>query len=273
MMRIAQKILLYVIALLFLLFAAYPFLYMVATSLKSQSEFFTHPVTLLPSFNIENYLLVFELGMSKYFMNSIIVSVISVFVTVILAAMAAYPHARMRFRLNRPLFLLILAGMMIPVHTTLIPIFILSKEIGLYDTLGALIGPYIAFSLPISVFILTQFMQEIPKELEEAGRMDGCTHFGLFWKILFPLLTPAIATIAIYNAIHIWNEFVFALVLTTSPSNMTLPLGLREFYGEFMINIPGIMAALTLGTLPLLIVYFVAQEKVVRGLSAGAMKG
>jgi raffinose/stachyose/melibiose transport system permease protein len=163
--------------------------------------------------------------------------------------------------------------MMIPVHTTLIPLYILVREWGWYDTLLALIGPYIAFSLPVSIFILTQFMQEIPRELEDAARIDGCSHFKMFWKIHFPLSTPAIATVAIYNFIQIWNEFVFVLVLTSSPENKTLPLGLRDFYGEFSVNVPGIMAALVLGTLPLLVAYFISQEKVVKGLAAGAVKG
>ncbi|WP_305778108.1 ABC transporter permease subunit [Herbaspirillum sp. VT-16-41] len=106
-----------------------------------------------------------------------------------------------------------------------------------------------------------------------SAKIDGCGHFRLFWQILFPLLKPATATIAIYNFIHIWNEFIFALVLTNSPSNGTLPIGLREFYGEFSVNVPGIMAALTLGSLPLLLIYFVAQEKIVQGLAAGSVKG
>jgi len=110
-------------------------------------------------------------------------------------------------------------------------------------------------------------------ELDEAARIDGASRSRLFWSILLPLLTPAVATIGIYDFIHIWNEFVFGLVLLTTPERMTLPLGLRAFYGEFMVNVPGIMAALTLGTLPLLIAYFAAQEKVVAGLAAGAVKG
>jgi raffinose/stachyose/melibiose transport system permease protein len=268
-----KKIPLYILALIFLVFTGYPFVYMIATSFKSQQDFFTHPSSLWSSFTFDNYLAVFSLKLPSYFVNSIIVSVLSVGATAILAAMVSYPLARMKFRFNRPLFFLFLAGMMIPVHTTLIPVYVLTKNFGLYDTLWALIGPYIAFCLPVSVFILTQFMQEIPKELEEAAIVDGCSPYKVFWKIHLPLLTPAIATVVIYNFIHIWNEFVFALVLTTSPDKMTLPLGLKSFYGEFSVNIPGIMAALTLATLPLLVVYFISQEKVVKGLSAGAVKG
>jgi len=268
-----QRIGLYVIAILVLVVTGYPFIYMVATSLKTQPEFFEHPVSLLPKFNFENYALVFKLGIDTYFLNSVIVSLICVTAIIYLSAMISFPLVRMRFKLNRPIFYLFLAGMMIPVHTTLIPIYMLTKHIGLYDSMWALVGPYIAFSLPISVIILTQFIQEIPRELDEAAVMDGANPARLFWSIVFPLLSPALATIAIYNFIHIWNEFVFGLVLITTPAKMTLPLGLRAFYGEFSVNIPGIMATLTLGSLPLMIAYFLAQEKVVSGLSAGAVKG
>lgn len=273
MLTAIQRVCLYMLAIVFLVVTGYPFFYMAATSFKTQSEFFEHPVSLLTRLNFENYVQVFELGIDQYFINSIIISVVCVAATVYLAAMVSFPLVRLRFKLNRPIFYLFLAGMMIPVHTTLIPIYMLTKNIGLYDTLWALAGPYIAFSLPISIIILTQFIQEIPKELDEAAIMDGASHARLFWSIVFPLLTPALATIGIYNFIHIWNEFVFGLVLITTPAKMTLPLGLRAFYGEFSVNVPGIMATLTLGTLPLMLAYFLAQEKVVSGLSAGAVKG
>jgi raffinose/stachyose/melibiose transport system permease protein len=263
----------YVLAIIFLVGTGYPFLYMFATSLKTQSYFFQHPTSIWNPLNFSNYALVFKLGIDRYFGNSILVSVICVPATILLSSMIGYPLVRTRFALNKPIFYLFLAGMMIPVHTTLIPVYVLNKHLGLYDSLWSLLGPYIAFSLPISVVVLTQFIHEIPKELDEAAVMDGASPSRLFWSVIFPLLTPAIATIGIYNFIHIWNEFVFGLVMITTPAKMTLPLGLRAFYGEFSVNVPGIMAALTLGTLPLLITYFAAQEKVVSGLAAGAVKG
>ncbi|MEF2246890.1 carbohydrate ABC transporter permease [Paenibacillus sp. GXUN7292] len=273
MLSAFKRISLYAVALLFLFFTGYPFLYMLATSFKTQAYFFESPTSLWGTFVWENYKLVFELGIDRYFVNSLLISIISVVIVILTSAMVSFPLSRIRFKLNRPLYFLFLAGMMIPVHTTLIPVYVLTREIGLYDSLWSLTGPYVAFSLPISIIILTQFVKEIPKELDEAAIVDGSTHARLFWSIIFPLLTPAIATIGIYNFIHIWNEFVFGLILITTPSKMTLPLGLRAFYGEFSVNIPGIMAAITLGTLPLLIAYFTAQEKVVKGLSAGAVKG
>ncbi|KKE80234.1 carbohydrate ABC transporter permease [Bacilli bacterium] len=273
MIKQLRLIPMYLIAIVILIFTGLPFLVMINTSFKKQLEFMTAPWSLPEKFTLENYFLLIESNFFSYFLNSVIVTVISVVIVIIFAALASYPLARMKFKLNRPVYILFLIGMMIPIHTTLIPIFKLTQTIGLYDSIWALIGPYVAFALPVSIVIYTQFLQEIPKELEESAKIDGCGHFRLFWQILFPLLKPATATIAIYNFIHIWNEFIFALVLTNSPSNGTLPIGLREFYGEFSVNVPGIMAALTLGSLPLLLIYFVAQEKIVQGLAAGSVKG
>lgn len=264
---------LYLLAIILLIFTGLPYFLMINSSFKSQLEFMTSPWSLPDFISLENYSKVLSSDFLRYFGNSLLVSVISVVVVIVVSAMASYPLARMKFKLNRPLFILFMIGMMIPIHTTLIPIYLLTINMGLYDTIWGLIGPYVAFSIPVSVVIFTQFLQEIPKELEESAKIDGCGQFNLFWKILFPLLKPAVATVAIYNFIHIWNEFVFALVLTNSKENATLPLGLRDFYGEFSVNVPGIMAALTLGSLPLLLVYFVAQEKIVKGIAAGSVKG
>ena len=264
---------LYALAIILLIFTGLPYLIMINSSFKSQLEFMTSPWSFPDAFTFDNYSMVLSSNFIRYFGNSILVSVISVVIVIVISAMASYPLARMKFKLNRPLFILFMVGMMIPIHTTLIPIYLLTINMGLYDTIWGLIGPYVAFSIPISVVIFTQFLQDLPKELEESAKIDGCGHFRLFWKILFPLLTPAVATVAIYNFIHIWNEFIFALVLTNSQESATLPLGLREFYGEFSVNVPGIMAALTLGSLPLLLVYLVAQEKIVKGIAAGSVKG
>ncbi|SFV04710.1 carbohydrate ABC transporter permease [Alicyclobacillus macrosporangiidus] len=273
MVALIKRVLLYGLAAALLVFTGYPFLYMLATSFKTQQQFFQSPFSLFTSINLTNYSSVFQMGLSRYFVNSVIISFTSVFLVVLLAALASYPLSRMKFRLNKPLFLLFVSGMMLPVHATLIPTFILTNHLGLYDRLIALVGPYVAFSLPISIFILTQFMKEIPDALEEAARIDGTTDFGVFWRIVLPMSGPALSTVVIYNFIHIWMEFIFALVLINSPENMTLPLGLQKFYGEFSVNVPGLMAALTLATVPVLAVYLVSQEKVIKGLAGGALKG
>ncbi|CAM3911574.1 carbohydrate ABC transporter permease [Alkalicoccus chagannorensis] len=271
--KIIKQVLLYALAVLLLIFTGVPFLAMVNSSFKDQLEFMQSPWSLPDAITLENYAYLLETDFITYFGNSVFVVTISVIITIFLSAMAAYPLARLNFKLNTPIFVLFLVGMMIPIHTTLVPIFQLTVGMGLYDTLWALIGPYVAFALPVSIVIFRQFLRELPKELEESAQIDGCGHFMLFWKILFPLLTPAIATITIYNFIIMWNEFIFALVLTNSPGNATLPLGLRDFQGDFSVNVPGMMAALTLASVPLLLIYFFAQEKIVKGIAAGSVKG
>jgi raffinose/stachyose/melibiose transport system permease protein len=272
MLSILRTIPLYVLAILLLVFTGYPFLYMVTTSFKSQEMFFLDPFSFFVPIQFGNYLLAFETGLTTYFLNSMIVTAVSVGLTVLIASLASYPLSRIRFRYSKIVFLVLISGMMLPIHSTLIPIFVLTHDMGIGDTLRALIGPYIAFSLPISIFILTQFMSELPREIEEAAEMDGCNHWRIFLSIVLPMLTPALATIVIYNFIHIWTEFIFGLVLISSPDKMTLPLGMQKFYGEFTVNVPALMAALTLASLPILTVYFFAQEKIVSGLTGGAVK-
>lgn len=272
MIASVKKIPLYVFACILLVFTGYPFLYMAATSFKTQQSFFENPFSLYTPIQFGNYMLAFQKGLAGYFMNSVYITALSVLLIVIFAALASYPLSRMRFKFSKALFMLFVSGMMLPIHSTLIPIFKLTKDMGIYDSLMALLGPYIAFSLPISIFILTQFMSELPREIEEAAEIDGCSHRRIFWNILLPMVTPALATIVIYNFIHIWTEFIFALVLITSPENMTLPLGMQKFYGEMTVNVPALMAALTLASLPILLVYFMAQEKIVKGLTGGAVK-
>jgi raffinose/stachyose/melibiose transport system permease protein len=270
--RALKSVPLYIFAFILLGFTGYPFLYMVMTSFKSQEMFFTDPFSIFVPIQFDNYLLAFQMGLTSYFMNSVYISALSVLLIVLLAAWASYPISRIRFGLSKPLFMLFVAGMMLPIHSTLIPIFKLTRDMGSYDSLMALVGPYVGFGLPISIFILTQFMSELPREVEEAAEIDGCSHGRIFWSIILPMLTPALATIVIYNFIHIWTEFIFALVLISSPERMTLPLGMQKFYGELTVNVPALMAALTMASLPILLVYFLAQEKIVTGLTGGAVK-
>lgn len=273
MTTVLKKTGLYALAILFLVYAAYPIVYLLSTSLKSQPDFFESPFGLFTHFTLDNFVAVVEDGMFTYFLNSIVVSVVSVFIVMFIGSLASFPLARMKFKLNRPLFLLFIIGMMLPVHATLIPVFRFSNSIGVYDTLFAIIGPYIAFALPVSIFILTQFMEEIPKSLEESAVMDGASRFEIFWYIILPMLKPALMTVFIYNFISIWNEFIFALVLISSNEKMTLPLGLRNFFGEYSTNVPAVMAAITLASIPILLAYIFTQGKVTKGLTDGAVKG
>ena len=263
-----------ILGLFWLVVTTLPFIFVVMTSLKSRQETFTSPVWELPKkLNFENYIAVLNGGFWVYLRNSVFVLVLSIVLILLISSMAAYAFARLRFRLNKPLFGLVVAGMIVPIHITLIPIYLLTKNIGLYDTPFALIGPYVATALPISIFILTEFMRQIPKELEEAAKLDGCGAFGVFWKVFLPLSGPGLSTVAIYNGIGLWNEFIFAYLLTSSPANRTLPLAIWDFQGQYTANIPAILSVVTLTSLPLIIAYAFGQERIVKGMMAGALKG
>lgn len=264
----------WVMATLWMLVALVPFWFMAQTGFKESLELMTAPVWALPENpTLANFRDVIAGNFFRFLSNSLIVVSISIALVVIFAAMAAYVFGRMQFRLNRPLFALIIAGLVVPIHVTLIPVYLLTTNIGLYDKIWALIGPYVAFSLPVSIFILTGFMREIPRELEEAARIDGCGPMRAFFSIILPLTRPGLATIAVFNAVSLWNEFVFAYVLTSSTEVRTLPLALWEFQGQYSSNIPAIMSVLVMSSLPLILAYALFQEQLVKGIMAGAVKG
>lgn len=264
----------WLLALAWLAVTLLPLAFVVFTSLKSQAETFDSAVWALPrAFDLSHYVATLEGGFLSYLRNSLFVVGISVVLIVVTGAMAAYALVRLKFRLAQPLFGLIVAAMIVPLHITLVPIYLMTRALGLYDTPFALIGPYVATSLPVSVFILAEFMRQIPRELEEAAQLDGCGPFAVFAKIFLPLSGPGIATVAIYNGIALWNEFIFAYVLTSSPGNRTLPLALWDFQGQYASNIPAMLAVVVLTSLPLIVAYAIGQERIVKGMMAGSLKG
>jgi len=268
------QVLAVIFAVFWLVIALGPFLFQIITTFKTPGEFSSGSLFDMPDkFQFENYLSVLKDGFHRYFLNSLFVLGISLSILLLISAFAAYPLSRMQFKLNRPIYSVIVAAMSIPIHITLIPIFIMNVRIGLYDNIFALIGPNVAFNLPISIFILTGFMQSIPKELEEAAEIDGCGKFSVFFRILFPLSKPGLATLAIYNGVVIWNEFVFAMTLTQSKISHTLPLAIWQYQGQYSINIPMIMTLLFLSSLPVILLYIFFQDKLVKGMMAGAVKG
>jgi len=247
-----------------------PIYYILLTSLKDQSEFFASNPLLPPSApTLDNYALVLRSGFARYFLNSVVVTVGSVLPAVLVSFMAAYAIARGRgwfLSLSNRIFLL---GLAVPLHATIIPIYWMITRAHLYDTLLALILPSIAFSIPISVLILASFLRDVPGELFESMRLDGCSDWGMMWRLALPLTRPAVVTAAVYNALNIWNGFLFPLILTQSPQLRVLPLSLWAFQGEFQVNIPAVLASVVLATLPLLVIYVVARRQLVSGMTAG----
>ncbi|HZJ82258.1 MAG TPA: carbohydrate ABC transporter permease [Clostridia bacterium] len=272
--KIAAWTIIFIMALVWLIIAGAPFLFMVLTTFKEQFEVLTSGVFAFPkTLYIDNFIEVVTGNFFTYFFNSLIVVGISLAALLFVSACASYPLARFKFKLNKPIFGLIVATMAVPIHVTLIPVFIMTQNLGIYDSIWALIGPYIAFNLPVSTFILTTFMSEIPKELEEAAEIDGCGKFRTFFEVIIPLSKPGLATLAIYNSVNMWNEFSFALILTQSMQNRTLPLAIWEYQGQYAMHVPMIMTVLTLSVLPMIIAFIIGQDKLIKGMMAGAVKG
>lgn len=264
----------FVFAIFYLIISFMPFVFMVLNSFKEKFEMLVKGIFSMPdSFNLANYQSVFAGNFWKFFGNSVIVLAVSLTILLFISACASYPLARFKFKLANPLYAMIVACMSIPIHITLIPVFKMSQSTGLYDSIWALIGPYVAFAVPISVFILTSFMQGIPREIEESAEIDGCNKYKMFFKMILPLAKPGLSTLAIYNGVNMWNEFSFAYTLTQSTQNRTLPLAVWEFQGQYSMNTPMIMAVLTLTVLPMIIMFIFFQDKLVKGMTAGAVKG
>ena len=234
-----------------------PFIFMVLNSFKEKFEMLTKGVFQLPDqLNWSNYTEVLTGGFANYFKNSVIVLAISLILLLFISACASYPLARFKFKMAQPIYAIIVACMSIPVHITLIPVFKMSKSTGLYDTIWSLVGPYVAFA-----------------EIEESAEIDGCGKIQMFFSMILPLSKPGMATLAIYNGVNMWNEFSFVNTLTQSAQNRTLPLAIWEFQGQYSMNTPMIMAVLTLTLLPMVIMFIIFQDKLVKGMTAGAVKG
>ncbi|MBE5842913.1 MAG: carbohydrate ABC transporter permease [Butyrivibrio sp.] len=251
-----------------------PFFFMIMNSFRKQFDMLQQGVFHLPDpWYFQNYVTVVTNGFFGYFLRSVIVVAVSLILMLIISSFAAYPLARMEFKLNPFIYATIVAMMSVPMHVTLIPIFKMTTKIGFYDSLKSLIGPYVAFALPMSVFILTAFMKTIPREIEESAEIDGCNRYKNFFLMILPLSKSGLSTLSIYNGVAMWNEFAFANTLLISPQNKTLPLALGQFKGEHSLDIPMIMAVLTLSVMPMIILFIVFQDKLVKGMMAGAVKG
>ena len=264
----------FILALFWVFVTLVPFLFMIINSFRKQFDMLSQGVFHFPNpWYFDNYPHIVQNGFFGYFGRSVFIVAISLVVMLIFSAFAAYPLSRMKFRFRNLIYAGIVAMMSIPMHVTLIPIFKMTTSMGLYDKLISLLGPYVAFALPMSVFILTGFMMTIPKEIEESAEIDGCNKYNNFFQIILPLAKSGLSTLAIYNGVSMWNEFAFANTLLTSPSSKTLPLALGQFKGEHSADMPLMLAVLVLSALPMIILFIIFQDKLVKGMMAGAVKG
>jgi len=250
-----------------------PGAYMLSLSFMDNPQLFAGRVVPWP-LHPENYPQAWVASdIGRLYWNSVVVSTVSMVVTVAISALAGYGLGRIRFRGRGVIYALVLIGLTIPLQIALIPLFINLRSLGILNTRLALIGPYTGFGLAFGTYIMKGFFEGLPRELEEAARLDGAGEFGIFARVMLPLTRPALATVAIFLFLQNWNEFLFALTFITEGRMRTLPTGIyallsSEFYG----NYPILAASLVLFSVPVLVLYFLFQQQFIEGLTAGALK-
>jgi len=272
-----KKITLNVIIHLFLISVSvtciFPLLWMVLSSLKTQSAIFSGP--LFPTeFHFENYMLAWqEGGFGRNFLNSILYTTSVVFGIIIISSMAAYAFARFQFPGKNFLFYIFMAAMMIPIPGSFVALYVLLNKLHLRNTPIGYILCMINVGLSTSIFLLKTFFEKMPKELEDAARIDGCSKFGIWWHVALPLAKPVLAVVVVFNALNVWNEYILALIIFDSKQYMPLQVALQTFQGEFVTNYPLLMAGLTITALPIILVYLLMQKYIVKGVTQGAVVG
>ncbi|MCL4377726.1 MAG: carbohydrate ABC transporter permease [Actinobacteria bacterium] len=267
--NIIKSVSIYLLGIAFLI----PIFWVFSLSLRSKKDalsamFFTKDL------HFENYVKAWQtFGFSKLYLNSLIVTVLSVFITLVISALAAYSFSRLRYKGSNIIFYMLLLGMMIPPAAVIIPLFVIMENLKLYNTLFSLIFSYIAFGLPIATLILRGFFMSIPPELVEAARIDGSSEIGTFFRIIIPLSKPAISTVVIFLFMQNWNEFLLGLVLLKDKILYTLPVGVAIFVGQWDSPWELVASGVIIASVPIFILYLILQDQFVKGLTAGAVKG
>lgn len=261
--------------ILYTVIALFPVFIIVINSFKSRNAIFRAPLQ-LPSretFDLIGYTTVLNQGdFFLYFQNSVIVTVLSLFLVLLFGAMAAFALSEYRFRGNTLMGLYLALGIMIPIRLGTVAILQLMVASGLVNTLTALVLVYTAQGLPLAVFILSEFMKQVSDDLKNAGRMDGLSEYRIFFRLVLPLMRPAMATVAVFTMIPIWNDLWFPLILAPSEATKTVTLGAQLFIGQYVTNWNAVLAALSLAILPVLILYLIFSRQLIRGITSGAVK-
>jgi len=264
----------WILMIIYGMLTIYPLFWLMISAFKSNAQFFNEPFALPDQWNYSNFITAWTTSkMGRAFLNSTYVSLFALALTLFLSSLTSYVIARFSFKLKGATLLFFVIGMLIPIHSTLVPLFILMKQLKILNTHLALILPYTAFALPTAIFILTAYLREVPKEIEEAAYIDGASLWGVFFRIMLPISLPALSTVSILTFLHSWNDFSFALVFISKSTLKTLPLAVSNFADGFQVDYSLTLAAMTLSVVPTIIIYLLFQEQVMKGMTAGAVKG
>jgi ABC-type glycerol-3-phosphate transport system permease component len=272
-LRIASRSLLLLLLAAYTVYAIGPFLWLATMSLRTTLEINLDHYALPGAFHWWKYGAVWiDSNYSGYFRNSIIVVTVSVLFLTIMAAMAGHCLARYRFPGNRVIFFLLFSSIMLPPQITIIALFQVMVGYGLFNSLTGVVLVYIAAQLPLTIFILENFFARLPQDLFDAAKIDGYSELEIFWRIALPIATPAVVTTVIMNYVLLWNEFLYALVLVTDDTKRTLPLGVQKFMGDQFSDIGMVATGAMISILPIILLYTIFSEKIIQGMTAGAVK-
>jgi raffinose/stachyose/melibiose transport system permease protein len=275
MRKPASAFVVHVILILYTILALFPIILVIMNSFKARKAIFGSPLALpTPStFSLIGYDKVFgDNSIVSYYINSITVTGSTIFFTLLLGAMAAWALTEYKFRWNTLLTLFLAIGIMVPIRLGSVAIIQLIVQMNLINTLTALILVYTAQNLPLSIFILSEFIAQIPKDLREAARCDGLSEYNIFFFIVLPLIRPAMATVAVFTMIPVWNDLWFPLLLAPTGGKQTITLGIQQFLGQYITDWNAVLAALSTAIIPVLILYIIFSRQLIRGLTSGAVK-
>jgi raffinose/stachyose/melibiose transport system permease protein len=269
---ILLRLLVWGVLLTLALVVVLPLVWMVLSSLKVNTQFLSDPFGLPTTLEFSNYVDAWNLGIGQYLMNSVIVTLASVLATTMISAWAAFGLTKLTLPFSRTVLFLIVGGLMLAPTVALIPLLRLLQGLGIYDSLLGLIVLYTAFRIPFTTFLIRSYMVDLPHEVDEAARLDGCSRSQQFWRLAFPMSMPIIVSSIILQCLFAWNEYLFAFIFVSSTSNMTLPVGLANLSSKLSTDYPMVFAGMTLSALPMILFFFLGQRFFVRGLAEGIGK-
>ncbi len=251
---------------------AYPLLWMVLNGFKQNAELFGNPFALPISWEWQNYANAWNRGVSNYLMTSVLVTVTSTIATVFISAWAAYGLTRVNLPFNRGILTVILGGLMLAPAVALVPLVKMFQSLGLYNTFWALLILYTAFRIPFTTFLIRAYMIDLPREIDEAAKVDGATQWTTFWRIILPMCKPILVSTVILHILFAWNEYLFAMVFTSGTGVQTLPVGLTSLMSKHGTDYPVVFAGMVIAAIPVVLLFFIGQRYFVKGLADGIGK-
>lgn len=275
MRRLISRSIPHTVLIVYVIIVLYPLFFILNSSFKGNSEITTNPWGIPENFSFDNYVKALSSShMGQYFWNSIYIATISTVAAILLSTAIAYALTRMRFpNYSKIVYGILLLSLLIPPASLLIPLYIMIKDLGIYNTPLALIVPYTAFGIPLTTFVIAAFLKSVPNELEEAGVMDGLSAYGLLGRIVLPLMLPTLVTVFILNFVGNWNEYIMANLFLSSQSLRTLPVAVVSFADKFNMNYGALTAAIAISVIPVILVYALLQKQIIEGVTAGSVKG